>query len=132
MSAPLGSTLVVGILIFVTACGPKTPAPDSRADAGESPDALRADVLQLVGEPACSDVSQCRSIAFGSKPCGGPWSYLVYSVQTADSARLATAVANYNARETQLNRDLGRASDCRMVTAPRLDCVASRCTTARN
>ena len=124
-SAPVG-ILMTTVLVMV-GCAANAPAPGDQTPGGESLDTLRAVVLQLVGDPVCDDVSQCRSMAFGAKPCGGPWSYLVYSVQTADSTRLATAVTRYNDREAQLNRELGRASDCQVVTPPRLSCVNSRC-----
>ncbi len=122
---------VAAVITVIAACGTKTPVPADQRTT-HSLDSLRAEVRQLVAEPACDDANQCRSIAFGSKPCGGPWSYLVYSTQATDSAKLAAAVAQYNAREAQLNRELGRASDCRMVAPPRLDCVASRCAAMRN
>ena len=132
--APLGFVAVLSVAAVITvivACGTKAPVPADQRTAAHSLDSLRAEVRQLVAEPACDDANQFRAIAFGAKPCGGPWSYLVYSVQTTDSARLAAAVERYNAREDELNRELGRVSDCRMVTAPRLDCVESRCVEVR-
>ena len=122
---------VAAVITFIVACGTKSPVPADQ-DTAHSLDSLRTEVRQLVAEPACDDVNQCRSISFGSKPCGGPWSYLVYSTQATDSSKLAAAVAQYNGREAQLNRELGKVSDCRMVTPPKIDCVASRCTTTRN
>ena len=124
-SATVG-TLITTVLVIV-GCAANAPDPGDQSPGSESLDTLRAVVLQLVGDPVCDDVSQCRSMAFGAKPCGGPWSHLVYSAQTADSTRLARAVTRYNHREAQLNRELGRASDCQMVTAPRLSCVSCRC-----
>jgi hypothetical protein len=94
-------------------------------------DSLRAVVQGLVSEPTCDDVAQCRAMAFGAKPCGGPWSYLVYSVTASDSVRLGQAVAAYNAREAEVNRQEGRVSDCRMVTAPAVECRDGTCVAVR-
>ncbi len=116
---------------MVCACGTKAPAPADREPEAEALDSLRAIVEQLVAEPVCNEASQCRTAAFGAKPCGGPWSYLVYSTQTTDSATLAAAVARYNAREAQMNRESGRMSDCRSITPPELDCANSRCVAAQ-
>ena len=94
-------------------------------------DSLRAALRELVTHPSCGDVLQCRSIAFGSKPCGGPWSYLIYSTQTADSAAIVDAVAKYNEGEARRNEMEGRSSDCVFVSAPQLECVESRCVAMR-
>ncbi len=121
------------VALFITlsaateGCRSRAPSPADQAQSIGSLDSLRNQVLQLVGEPLCENVSQCRSIAFGAKPCGGPWSYVAYSTQATDSAKLAPVVAEYNAREAQLNRELGKVSDCRFVSPPKLACVASRC-----
>lgn len=88
---------------------------------------LRAEVMRLIGDAACSDVSQCRAIAFGTKPCGGPWQYLVYSTATTDSTALAAAVARYNSQEAALNKSEGRVSDCSFVAPATLKRVNGRC-----
>lgn len=94
-------------------------------------DSLRAIVLDIVGEPTCLSNVQCRYVPFGAKPCGGPWTYLVYSIKTTDSILLAETAADYTEREARLNRELGRVSDCRAISPPRLDCVDSRCVAAQ-
>ncbi|WP_340067220.1 hypothetical protein [Ascidiimonas aurantiaca] len=75
----------------------------------------------------CDGVSQCRSIAFGSKPCGGPWSYLVYSA-SINTDRLEQMVRSYNAREKAFNIQWNLVSDCEMVLPPtRIECVENEC-----
>jgi hypothetical protein len=106
---------------------PATPL-DPRTGA-TLPD-LRAEVMRLIGDASCNDVSQCRTIAFGAKPCGGPWQYLVYSTAITDSTALAAAVARYNAREAEINRAEGRMSDCAFVAPPNLARVNGRCVAA--
>ena len=107
------------------------PAPDPASQAAPSLDSLRTAVHRLVAEPVCESVQDCRAIAFGAKPCGGPWSYLVYSVRATDSARLAQMVARYNEREEELNREEGRMSDCAFVTEPELVCREGLCAAGR-
>ncbi len=90
-------------------------------------DSARAAIATLVAQPRCRDVAQCRSMAFGAKPCGGPRTYLIYSLETTDSAALAAAVAAYNRRDQARNDQLGLMSDCRMEAAPTLVCADGSC-----
>jgi hypothetical protein len=124
--------LLVAAVLGGLGCGRAKPDAAVTPAAGPASDTtdlatLRARALALIGEPRCENESQCRLIAFGSKPCGGPRQYLVYSVATTDSVQLAAAVLRYNARDAELNRLQGRISDCMMVTPPRLRVVNGRC-----
>ena len=89
---------------------------------------LKSEIKQLVAEGTCSDKNDCDFIAFGSKPCGGPWSYLVYST-TIDIKFLKEKVAVYNSKEQAFNKKWGIASDCMMVAPPsKIDCIEGVCT----
>lgn len=88
---------------------------------------LRQRVVWEIRKPTCSERLQCRAIPLGAKPCGGPWSYAVYSTATTDSAALAVAVERYNTEDAELNRELGRVSDCNFVSPPTVECVAGLC-----
>ncbi|MFH1313632.1 MAG: hypothetical protein ABIJ00_10480 [Candidatus Eisenbacteria bacterium] len=88
---------------------------------------MEQDILALAGEPLCSDSTECRYIGFGSKPCGGPWRYLVYSISTVDTVELVKRVEEYNEYERCLNRRYGRVSDCSVPIPPRLGCRNGRC-----
>lgn len=113
------------LVLLVVACAQQQPEPVGTQSA--SMDSLLRVVQTLTNDTACDDVSQCRAVAFGAKPCGGPWRYLVYSIQTTDSARLAEAVNAYNDAESELNRREGRVSDCRFVGKPGLICRSGAC-----
>ena len=120
------------VVLVVTACGgsqPPNPGTSTQLDE-MSLDSLRATITVLIGEPLASSASQCRAIAFGSKPCGGPWSYLVYSTEVTDSVKLAQLVSFYTQREADLNRTEGRVSDCRAVMLPRISLSRGRCALA--
>ena len=129
----ISSSVAVCIAIagVFAACGPKTPDTSRPAAESQSLDSLRATVMRLIGEPVATSMAQCRLTPFGAKPCGGPWTHLVYSTEVTDSTELARAVAAYTSRESQLNQQLGWASDCQMVTPPQITFAAGRCATAR-
>jgi hypothetical protein len=128
-SAP--SPFLAGLLTLATfACSRAAEEASTPVLVADPLDSLRVVVHQLSSDTPCEDAGQCRAVAFGSKPCGGPWSYLIYSTLATDSARLSEAVALYNAREAELNRQAGRVSDCRSVAKPALGCVSARCQAA--
>jgi hypothetical protein len=111
------------------------PAPPPQTSATErtappSGDTLRAAVHAEVKEPVCQEPAQCRAAGYGNKPCGGPRSYLIYSILTTDSARLATALERYNEWDATRNRQLGTVSNCLFEAPPRLACSAGRCAKA--
>ena len=124
-------SLVVVSVAAVIGCAGRTASGDDVDRSMVSMDSLRQNILRVLGDSSCTQASQCRSIPFGSKPCGGPWSYLVYSTNTADYGALADAVAEYNEREKLENEQEGRGSDCRIVSRPALDCVNSKCVAVR-
>ncbi len=88
---------------------------------------LKSEIDAMIGEAECDGSDDCRYIAFGSKPCGGPWGYLVYSIAVTDSAALAEKVAEYNRAEDELNILLGLGSDCGIPSPPTVGCVQGRC-----
>lgn len=86
-----------------------------------------AEIKTIIGDAKASDVQQCRKVAFGYKACGGPSSYLIYSVQGVDEAALLEKVQQYNAlAEAETNR-LGLMSDCSMVLEPSVTLVGGVC-----
>jgi hypothetical protein len=121
----------VGFAIVTAGFGPlncaRKQAPVSERSDTLSSNALRESIARQVGTAACSSLAVCRTLALGSKPCGGPRQYLVYSLAVTDSARLAADAARYNQAEAQKNRDEGLVSDCSMLIAPQVSCVSGKC-----
>jgi len=89
--------------------------------------AKRAEIEDMIGVATCSDSADCAFIAFGSKACGGPWTYLIYSRATVDEDLLATRVKEYNALEDRYNRKYGIVSDCSVPPVPRVTCSNGLC-----
>lgn len=78
---------------------------------------LKKEIDDLVATSVCNENTNCKYIAFGSKPCGGPWSYLVYST-SINAEKLEQMVANYNKKEAEYNKKWGAISDCMFVSPP--------------
>ena len=86
-----------------------------------------AEIQALIGEAKASDVQQCRRVAFGYKACGGPASYLIYSVQGLDETLLLKKVAEYNALDQAEAKRTGLMSNCAMVLEPSVVLVDGVC-----
>jgi hypothetical protein len=99
----------------------------SREDDLRKLAAMGDEIEALVSDPMCSDSTECAYIAFGAKPCGGPWRYLIYSPATVDETVLEEKVAEYNRFEDTINRRYGLVSDCSVPRAPRLGCLDGVC-----
>lgn len=84
-------------------------------------------VNDLIEDKSCNGVDDCASIAYGAKPCGGPWGYLVYAPSNVDVAELEQLVEEYNQLEEEINQISGRVSDCGLVEEPDLECADNIC-----
>ena len=88
---------------------------------------MEQEILALIQDKACQGERVCGSIAFGSKPCGGPWKYLIYSLTPADVEVLKEKVEDYNLLEAEVNSREGKISDCVAVTPPAVTCLDGTC-----
>ncbi|MCY3772691.1 MAG: hypothetical protein OXG98_11825 [Gemmatimonadetes bacterium] len=88
---------------------------------------MRQEIDALVGDAAGTSITDCRYAALGSKPCGGPWEYIVYSVSTTDSTALAERLTAYDAFEAEMNERYGYVSDCSIPNIPALVFKDGRC-----
>ena len=102
---------------------PEVTEEDDRAQLAE----MRREIDALIGDAAGASIEDCRSMALGDKPCGGPWEYIVYSASSTDSEVLAERVRAYNAFEEEMNRRYWSISDCMYVTPPVLVYRDGRC-----
>ena len=121
MTRPLHLCL---ILFASVSCGILTGSEeDDYARLGE----MREEILSLVADPVCQGIEDCRMIGFGAMACGGPNTYLVYSVSVTDSSHLTRLVEQSNSRDDELNRKYGKRSRCLLAPVPELAVVDGRC-----
>ena len=85
-------------------------------------------ILDYIASFPCDTTTGCNYIALGSKPCGGPWEYLVYS-NAVDQSHLTEMVNAYNELEHAYNIEFEIFSDCAVVNPPQqVDCRDGICT----
>lgn len=95
--------------------------------SSETLTAKKQKIVTYINSFTCSAAVGCSSIAFGAKPCGGPWEYLVFS-NAVNLPELQAMVADYNQTEIAYNLQTGGASDCMFVSPPaNVGCVNGKC-----
>jgi hypothetical protein len=88
---------------------------------------ISANVEAIIANKSCGGVDDCASIAWGSKPCGGPWSYLVYAPGNVNVPQLEQLVSEYNQLQAEVNQLTEAVSDCSVVLEPGLECLDDIC-----
>jgi hypothetical protein len=88
----------------------------------------KQEINNYINSFSCSESDGCSYIAFGSKPCGGPWSYLVFP-KSVNLTKLQEMVKNYNEMDNLHNIQTNAISDCMYVMPPtEVKCVNGICT----
>ncbi|MFN2391720.1 MAG: hypothetical protein ABR566_07105 [Pyrinomonadaceae bacterium] len=93
---------------------------------------LKKEIDREIGKPRARRLTQCRVIAFGAKPCGGPRTYLVYSNLKTNEPKLKRLVSEYNRLEEKLNKEGNLISDCMFVEEPKITVLNGMCKIKRN
>ena len=88
---------------------------------------MRQEIDELIGDAVAASIADCRYAGLGSKPCGGPWEYIVYSVSSTDSTALAERLRAYDAFEAEMNERYGYLSDCSVPNIPVMAFKDGRC-----
>ena len=88
-------------------------------------------IVACIGTPYCREGADCRSVAVGAKPCGGPWEYLIYSAATLDEETLFEFVARHEEFERYMNERYGYVSTCDIPPVPVTECFEEICRAAR-
>jgi hypothetical protein len=123
---PLAPALLLPLLASVLAACAAEPAARTGTDSAAP---LLEQIRAEIGDAACSSDQQCRSLAIGAKPCGGPESFVAWSVQRSDAARLERLATAYRKEREAENARERRVSNCMFVADPGAQCKAGRCVT---
>lgn len=115
-------TCAVALALAASACA-GGPAKNAPADAGSAWRALRAEI----GAARCDAPVQCKTLAVGSKPCGGPQRFVAWSSASSDAARLILLAGQYADASRRENARDGLVSTCNVVPDPGATCQAGRC-----
>ena len=118
------------LALSISACsaGPAAPSSAPVAPSTSTSTATAAQRIEsAIGTAACDNPGQCRTLAVGSKACGGPERYLAYSTKQTDVAQLQALAAEVAAQRRAEDAQAGRMSTCSVTPDPGATCQAGRC-----
>lgn len=88
----------------------------------------KQEIQNYINSFSCSESAGCGFIAFGSKPCGGPRTYLLFS-NNVDLNKLQKLVKEYNEMDELNNIKTNAVSDCMYQMPPtEVKCINGVCT----
>jgi hypothetical protein len=85
------------------------------------------DIEEFAKNKACTNGDGCRTMPMGTKACGGPTNYVIYSLSKTDEKQLAEKVKQYTDFQKELNVKYNRTSDCLFLSPPTVDCLNGVC-----
>jgi hypothetical protein len=97
------------------------------AQAQNELEILSSTITEMTKNLGCDSSSQCKSIGYGDKPCGGFNSYLPYSTKSTDEAALIEKVNRFNMLDKKLNEENNIASNCMMLIETPYHCENKIC-----
>lgn len=78
--------------------------------------ALIKKIDAVIATVPCTNPAEWKFSAIGSKPCGGPSSYIAYPVKLEDE--IMPQIEKFTAMQSAFNKKYGLMSDCSMVMPP--------------
>ncbi len=109
------------VLPCALACGQQTSPDEAQLKA------LRAQIVEMIGDASCVNLVHCRLLALGTRPCGGADEYLAYSSHMANRTALENKALEYTLIQEDLQQARNVAGVCVVLPQPRLACVDRRC-----
>ena len=89
--------------------------------------AAKNELNTLIANKQCDSSTQCQVEAVGSRACGGPSSYIVYSTTTATTEQVTALSKKITTFESNYNAQNQMVSICQHITAPSTQCVENKC-----
>lgn len=117
-------SFILIFLIFITGCDALSTTNPITASQLQ---AQLTEIQNFVKTGSCNTAAQCKYMAIGSKACGGPSDYIVFS-EDIDVTVLKKMVDRFTEDQKTYNKENNVASDCSLVTPPQnLDCIDGNC-----
>ncbi len=95
--------------------------------AHSDPDALKREARAVSNPTGCTQLSQCKVLALGSKPCGGPSEFLVYCSTSTDERLLEAKVRLATDAEKAKNAANQMMGICTALSVPRVKFQNGQC-----
>jgi len=119
--------LILSLFLFIGSVSSCEQAEADQEITAKNLEKLLAEIHSVINANSCTETGECSFLAYGSKACGGPQGYLLFSNQV-DVEALTEMVEEYNKIEDAYNIKFGIISDCMYATPPeKLECVNGKC-----
>ena len=127
--------LMVGLSLMLNGC---TSIPKQNAGLVNQLDGplaqLQVDTKQLyqrmqrlTEDKSCREDNECKVLAVGSRPCGGPEQFIPYSAVNTDEKLLAITNDRHTKLKQQQQQRLGLRSSCQILLEPIAQCKMRQC-----
>lgn len=87
---------------------------------------------KLAADKSCQQDQECKVMGIGSKACGGPEQFMVYSETVTDGKMLAITSERYAKLKKEQQSRLGMMSTCQQLATPIASCQAKKCVLIEN
>jgi hypothetical protein len=121
--------IILGFVLFISCAKEDIADKDFYAYLGDDQklQILGDEIQEFAKNKACTGGDNCRSMAMGSKACGGPTNYIIYSLSETDEKVLSEKIKQYTDFQKELNIKYNRTSDCLFLSPPTVDCLNGVC-----
>ncbi len=89
---------------------------EERAKDEENMQKLRTEIEHKIATINCNNPNDWRISPLGSKPCGGPASFIAYPIKIEEE--VLPKITEFNRQSSAFNLKYGIVSDCAVVPAP--------------
>lgn len=93
---------------------------------------LRTEINNIEAVNECDNSMQCEVIAAGSRACGGPSHYMIYSTKHTSKEKALSVASELTKYESLYNAQNNMQSICAMLTKPSTQCVDNKCVKLTN
>ncbi len=87
---------------------------------------------KLTADKSCQQDQDCKVLGIGSKACGGPEQFIVYSETVTDGKMLAITSERYAKLKNEQQSRLGMMSNCQQLATPIASCQVKKCVLMEN
>tara|TARA_Y100000034_G_C6866135_1_gene394776 strand:- start:747 stop:1271 length:525 start_codon:yes stop_codon:yes gene_type:complete len=93
---------------------------------------LRAEINNIEAANECDSSMQCEVVAAGSRACGGPSHYMIYSTKHTSKEKALSIASELTKYESLYNAQNDMQSICAMLTKPSTQCIDNKCVKLTN
>lgn len=84
-------------------------------------------IRSMVGVATATELSQCRMLKVGARPCGGPEYYIAYSTENVDPETIETMAEEYTELRRWLNEEQQMMGTCEVIPEAKLSLQGGVC-----